>query len=165
MKKNYAFLLILISLLYFTQTNAQKIARQVLSNQGASIQLDTGQVITQTIGQNGIVGSFNGNKGIQGFQQPLISKFLVLPEELKSKLVVYPNPFKDILKVNVPDVVDQTNFLIQIFDSSGGKLIYSQNTVLENATLSIDLGQLFSSTYILNVSSSNVNFSCVIFKN
>ena len=164
MKKNL-YLLIIITFFPFLRINAQKIARQVLSSQGASIQLETGQVITQTIGQNGIIGSFNGNKGIQGFQQPLTSKLPVLTEELKSKLVVYPNPFTDIVKINVPDVADQTNFLIQIFDSSGGRLLYSQNIVLENVTLSVDLGQLFPSAYILKGSSDKIKFSSIIFKN
>jgi hypothetical protein len=164
MNKLFFKTIIIIVLGSFNLTNAQKIARHMLSSQGATIQLTNGQVITQTIGQNSIIGSFNGNNGIQGFQQPLSSKLTVLPEELKLKLVVYPNPFTEILKVNIPDIADRTLFLVQIFDSSGGRLLYSQNIMLENNTLSLEPAQLNPAAYILKVSSDRVNFSTVVFK-
>lgn len=164
MIKRKLYLIIPVTLSFYVQTQAQSIARQVLSSQGATKQLETGQLISQTIGQNGIMGSLNEKKGIQGFQQPMTGRFKVLPEELKSKLVIYPNPFEDILKINVPDVVDRTNFLVQVFDSSGGKLLHSQNLLLENTTLSIELGKLFPGAYMLKVISDKINFSSIIFK-
>ena len=164
MSQQLKTVLLLIAISSFNQTFAQALARQALSSQGTTKQLATGQVITQTIGQEGVIGSFNGNKGVQGFQQPLSSKYTVLPEELKSKLVVYPNPFSETLKINVPEVADRTSFLVQIFDSAGGRLFYSQNISLENTTLSIELGQLYPAAYILKVSSDRINFSTVVFK-
>lgn len=145
------------------KTNAQSIARQVMSSQGATKILETGQVISQTIGQTGMIGSFNTGYGIQGFQQPLYSKFSVLPSELNSKLVVYPNPFVDVVNINVPDVSNQTQFLLQIFDATG-RLILSQNQFLFNSTLSISLGNLPSGTYILTASSVSIKFSSAILK-
>lgn len=145
------------------KTNAQSIARQVMSSQGATKILETGQVISQTIGQTGMIGSFNTGYGIQGFQQPLYSKFSVLPSELNAKLVVYPNPFVDVVNINVPDVSNQTQFLLQIFDATG-RLILSQNQFLFNSTLSIILGNLPSGTYILTASSVSIKFSSAILK-
>ncbi len=145
------------------KTNAQSIARQVMSSQGATKILETGQVISQTIGQTGMIGSFNTGYGIQGFQQPLYSKFSVLPSELNAKLVVYPNPFVDVVNINVPDVSNQTQFLLQIFDATG-RLILSQNQFLFNSTLSISLGNLPSGTYILTASSVSIKFSSAILK-
>jgi hypothetical protein len=148
---------------YIYKANAQSIARQVMSSQGATQILETGQVISQTIGQTGMIGSFYSGKGIQGFQQPLYSKFAVLPAVLSSKLVVYPNPFVDVVQVNVPDVSNQTPFLLQIFDATG-RLILSQNQFLSNNTLSISLGNLPNGSYILLVNSVSIKFSSVILK-
>lgn len=164
MIKTIKLLLFLVIVFLHADGYSQKIARQVLSSQGTTQQLENGQVITQTIGQDGIIGGFNSGAGVQGFQQPLTSKLTVLPEELKSKLVVYPNPFTETLKINVPDVADQTNFLVQLFDSAGGRLLHSQNLVLENATLVLEVGHLFPAAYILKVTSEKINFSSVIFK-
>lgn len=163
MNKLIYFLLFFAISCYSHKTNAQSIARQVMSSQGATQILETGQVISQTIGQTGMIGSFYTGKGIQGFQQPLYSKLAVLPAVLSTKLVVYPNPFVDVVQVNVPDVSDQTSFLLQIYDVNG-RLILSQNQFLSNSTLSISLGNLPKGTYILTASSVSIKFSSVILK-
>lgn len=145
------------------KTSAQSIIRQVLSSQGATQVLETGQVITQTVGQTGMIGSFYSGNGIQGFQQPLYSKLAVLPPVLSTKLVVYPNPFIDVVHVNVPDVPNQTQFSIQLFDATG-RLIKSQKQSITNNTLSINLDNLPDGSYILTVSSNSIKFSSVIMK-
>ncbi len=145
------------------KTSAQFIARQVLCSQGATQVLETGQVITQTVGQTGMIGSLYSANGIQGFQQPLYSKLAVLPPVLSTKLVVYPNPFVDVVQVNVPDVSNQTQFSIQVFDASG-RLIETQNQAINNNTLSINLGNLPNGSYMLLINSRSLKFSSVILK-
>lgn len=162
LKLIYSLLFFVISCCCF-KTSAQSIARQVLSSQGATQVLETGQVITQTVGQTGMIGSFYSSNGIQGFQQPLYSKFAVLPLVLSTKLVVYPNPFVDVVQVNVPNVPNQTQFSIQVFDVTG-RLIETQNQVLNNNTLSINLGNIPNGSYILLVNSASIKFSSVILK-
>lgn len=82
---------------------------------------------------------------------------------LSTKLVVYPNPFVDVVQVNVPDVSNQTPFSIQVFDVSG-RLIETQNQALNNNTLSINLGNLPNGSYMLLVNSRSLKFSSVILK-
>jgi hypothetical protein len=162
LKLIYLLLFFAISCCSF-KTSAQSIARQALSSQGATQVFENGRVITQTVGQTGMIGSFYSGNGIQGFQQPLYSKFAVLPPVLSTKLVVYPNPFVDVVKVNVPDVPNQNQFSIQVFDVNG-RLIETQNQALNNNTLSINLGNLPNGSYILLVNSASIKFSSVVLK-
>jgi hypothetical protein len=157
-----SILFTVLSFINFTGFS-QEIARQTLSNQGTTKVLQTGQVISQTIGQNSIIGSFYDTKGVQGFQQPIYYKRSELPANLTSKLVVYPNPFVEIIKVNVPDVVDNTPFQLQVFDSSG-RIVFLQDQLLEKSTLSINLKDLPTANYILLISGRGLKFSANILK-
>ncbi len=157
-----SFILSFLILICFAG-HSQEIARQTLSNQGTTKVLETGQVISQTVGQSSVIGSFYDSKGVQGFQQPIYSKRSELPASLTNKLVVYPNPFVEILKVNVPDVINNTPFQIQVIDVSG-RIVYLQNQLLDKSTLSMNLKDLPSANYILLISARGLKFSANIIK-
>ena len=77
-------ILFLISSL--SNLEAQILHHQMISSQGASVQLENGMKITQTIGQLSINGNLNADylKGTQGFQQAIINAYNSVGSDRKS---------------------------------------------------------------------------------
>jgi len=74
---------------------------------------------------------------------------IVKPHELKPDIVVYPNPFKDVLHIDFNGLYGQ-EFLIEMFDLNG-KRIYAE--IITEIQHSISTGFLGNGLYLLRISS------------
>ncbi|MBP8993071.1 MAG: T9SS type A sorting domain-containing protein [Bacteroidales bacterium] len=78
----------------------------------------------------------------------------------KGTIIVYPNPFTDFIHIDLPASAD--NCEIRVFDLMG-KLIYSKKTHSNNTPL--NLSQLVSGTYLIQIQTKQNIFSKRIVKN
>jgi len=154
-------------LLFSITFQGQILHHQMISSQGASIKVVDGLMISQTIGQQSITGS-SSNKDyvvIQGFQQSLWAKYIATnkTDSLEQIIIItYPNPF--IETVNFQFSKSITDFVsISVFDILG-RLVYEHKVKAENSILSIDLGRLRSSEYIVRLNTINFNYYTKIIK-
>lgn len=160
------FIFITACVLCVNNLDAQILHHQMLSSQGATVHLDNGFIITQTVGQIGVLGAFSDNsfKGIQGFQQLSKVKYeLVLDLKLNPNIRVYPNPFYSTFNVIVPDIKIGDSVLVNVFDLEG-RILYSKEEVVLDETIRIDLGSLPVSNYLLNILYKNQKFNTKIIK-
>ncbi|MEP7169486.1 MAG: choice-of-anchor B family protein [Bacteroidota bacterium] len=79
----------------------------------------------------------------------------------KYNLLVYPNPFKDDLKINNAQLKINT---VMIYDMTGRKVFDIEKSKLKNETLTLNLSLLQQGTYILKVISDENIFTAKIFK-
>lgn len=154
-------------LLFSITFQGQILHHQMISSQGTSIKLVDGLMINQTIGQQSITGSSSNRDYvvIQGFQQSLWAKYIATNkvdslEQIRT--ITYPNPF--IATVNFQFSKSITDFVsISVFDILG-RLVYEQKVKAENSILTIDLGRLPSSEYLVRLNTINFNYYTKIIK-
>jgi hypothetical protein len=95
MKNQQAFLLLFIFFILSSTSFSQVLHHQMFVAQGAKVSTASGLVVSQSIGQQSMAGSYskNGVTVQQGFQQYAISKIvLVVPDDKAITTIVYPNP-------------------------------------------------------------------------
>ena len=104
---------------------SQELAREMISSQGASVQVESGHYVTQTIGQLSLTGSSYGDeiKVIQGFQQPYWNK-LIASSEVSEPINIsfYPNPVIRNLNFNFSNYNDGV-INVMIFDFAGRNIM------------------------------------------
>jgi hypothetical protein len=69
-------------------------------------------------------------------------------------LIPYPNPFQDILNLNLGNAT-VTNVQVEISDVVDGKLVYSNKYINQAGVLQLDLNGLKSGVYVLHLSMDN----------
>lgn len=156
----------LFLLLSFLKLNAQVLHRQMLSVQGTSVVMPSGMVITQTVGQTSVIGGVTGRFiGGQGFQQSVLkakaSSTIGVPA--LTNLSVFPNPFSTSLSVVVPLSLEGTVLPVQIIDMSG-RLLYANSHLVHNQTITLELGTLPRTMYLLSIHNKTINYSTKIIK-
>ena len=158
--------LLLLVIVNMNLASAQIIHHQMISSQGATIHLSNGMIVTQTIGQTSNIGSFNDyySKGIQGFQQfVLFNKVNSTDSKVIKNLNAYPNPFKTIITIDIPDRIIGSQYEYILYDMTG-KILVKNKATIENNDITINLESLPNTTYILNVLYSGVNYSVKLIK-
>lgn len=155
-------------LLLFTITfHGQTLHHQMLSAQGASIEMANGMIVRQTVGQQSTIGN-STNKDyvvIQGFQQSLWAKYIAsnkidIIESIST--TTYPNPFTDFVNFQFSkQIADEIS--ISIFDILG-RLIYQENKIIDNNILTIDLARLPTSEFLVRLSTKDFNYYTKIIK-
>lgn len=73
---------------------------------------------------------------------------------LSNTMLPYPNPFQDVLNVNLGDT-PVTNCTIKVFNIADGKLLYQQKIGNQSGVIQVALSALRSGTYSLNMSMDN----------
>lgn len=144
----------------------QSLHHQMISAQGISKNITDVGIVKQTIGQQSIVGNTNSEYIImQGFQQSMWGKYIASStKEVLSGLIVntYPNPFVDIVNfqfsVPVSDVVS-----ISVFDITGRR-VFEKNQVPANNILSINLFNLPTATFLVQLRNQKFNYYTQILK-
>lgn len=78
---------------------------------------------------------------------------LFIPEDTDHgcDLLIYPNPAKDVLFVQINGMMDSHNWQVEIFDSQGRMVISQHN---DKSPLSVDLGRLTGGVYFIVVKGS-----------
>lgn len=155
-------------LLLFTVTfHGQTLHHQMLSSQGLSTKTTNGLLVKQTVGQQSITGS-STNKDyvvIQGYQQSLWAKYIAsnkIDAVEGINTIAYPNPFTQTINFQFSKPVAD-DITVSIFDILG-RLVYEQKKKINNTILTIDLGSLPTSEYLVRLYTNNLNYYTKIIK-
>ena len=155
-------------LLVFTVTfHGQTLHHQMLSSQGLSTKTTNGLLVKQTVGQQSITGS-STNKDyvvIQGYQQSLWAKYIAsnkIDAVEGINTIAYPNPFTQTINFQFSKPVAD-DITVSIFDILG-RLVYEQKKKINNTILTIDLGSLPTSEYLVRLYTNNLNYYTKIIK-
>lgn len=157
--------LILILLLSCSAAYSQNIHHQMLSSQGTSKILDNGMYVSQTIGQQSVSGNFSTSNSTfgQGFQQSnWIRYFNQNSSQNKIATTTFPNPFISTINFQFStSIKDEISF--SLFDVRG-RLVYHEDKVITGNILTIDLPNIASSNYLVQLSAPNYLYYTQILK-
>lgn len=156
-------LLFFSSILLSLSLNAQQLHHEMITSQGASIQLESGHYVSQTIGQQSITGNNEGLKIVQGFQQPFWNKLIsdsILEDSIE--ISYYPNPVATNLNFNFINYLEG-ELNVMVFDFSGRLLIRDKINVLQGKSI-LNLSTLPSGTFLINIRNKNINYYTKIVK-
>ena len=145
----------------------QHAQRTNLGMSGGSYTIENGDsylYVSQSIGQGGVIGSFQGSEhGVrQGFQQPPILVVSIPQEDTSLDAVVYPNPVTTSVTIKFNESI-QNQIEGKLFDISGKEVFYKQYDPIQ--TVSIDLSHLPAGAYILVVGTQQKQFTTRLIKN
>ncbi len=154
----------LILLLLFTNgIYSQNIHHQMLSSQGSSKVLANGMLVSQTIGQQSIIGNYsNGITVGQGFQQSRWAKYMKTNAATAIVTTTYPNPFISAINFQFSQPIKGI-IEIAVFDIRG-RLIYQEAKRAVDTVLTIELPQLASSNYLVRLTGPNYIYYSQIVK-
>lgn len=165
--------LLLIFLFYsfiiYSQNNSEKrfaLHHQALSMQTSSTTLKSGIYISQTIGQQSVIGThvLKNKAVLQGFQQSLFKLSIIKEVETIEviKVTTYPNPFDERLYFNFSKIINKP-IEISVYDMLGRQVYYSSRQTIFKA-LNINLSNLSSGEYIVELLNQEINYSAHIIK-
>jgi hypothetical protein len=157
-------LLLLVFLFSFSTLYSQELHHQMLSAQGASKELSNGIYVSQTIGQQSVIGNYtkDGKTYGQGYQQSVWSKYISTNTNNTITTVVYPNPFISTINFQFSQAIKEP-ISVSVFDVRG-RLIFSQEKQASGNILTIDLPNLASSNYLVRLSTPNYTYYTQILK-
>ena len=144
--------------------NAQKLHHQMLSAQGKSTVLPNGTYVSQTIGQQSVIGNYtrDGKTYGQGFQQSLWGSYIKGNAANTITTTTYPNPFVDVVNFSfsqiIPDVIS-----VELFDVRG-RLVFSTAQKAEGNLLTINIPNIAASNYLVHLSTANYSYYTQILK-
>jgi len=146
--------------------SAQNVQRSSLGISGNSIEVTVGQsvyYVSQSIGQNSIIGTFNNNETTirQGFQQPPIKVKIIANLNNSLNVVVFPNPVNTYVTVSFNEQL-KAPINITIYDVSG-KIILNKSQK-PTKSFNVDMSLFSSGVYLLNINSENKNFTTRLIK-
>jgi hypothetical protein len=157
-----------LSLLFFfgmgLTVYGQNLHHQMLSSQGANKVLSNGTYVSQTIGQQSVIGNYtkDGAAYSQGFQQSVWSKYINFSVNNDITTVTYPNPFISSINFQFSQPIKET-ISVALFDIRG-RLIYSEDKKATDTILTLELPNLASSNYLIRLSTTNYTYYTQILK-
>ncbi|WP_417940858.1 T9SS type A sorting domain-containing protein [Flavobacterium sp. RS13.1] len=153
------YLFLLLSVPFYGQV----LHHQMLSSQGTTKKIADGYIISQTIGQQSVIGNSNKDPVVtQGFQQSLWSSYIATNQKTEITVLTYPNPFSDLINFEFSQPTNEETS-IYIFDVSG-RLIHKQKEMLKNSVLTIQLSKLPQSEYLVKIQSISMTYYTKIIK-
>lgn len=153
----------LVFFLFSIFSSAQVLHHQSIASQGCIFVSAKNIHINQSIGQQSIAGTskYKGYVVQQGFQQSNWSKILE-QNTISISTVVYPNPFKDILKFSFSKSPGNVIGMV-VFDLVG-RLVYSEEVKNDANFISVNLNNLPSAEYYVKLTAKNYIFSTKVLK-
>jgi hypothetical protein len=141
----------------------QKLHHQMLSAQGGVATTSKGVKVTQTIAQQGAIGTAASKKVIlgQGFQQSKISNIQPLANDAITTLV-YPNPVEDIVNFKFSAPVNG-KIVVSIFDIHGRLLVFLEKEAIDN-TLTLTNLLMAAGEYLVKLDGNRYSFTTTILK-
>ena len=157
-------LLLLSLLLCFSSLYSQDLHHQMLSSQGDSKRLSNGIYVSQTIGQQSVIGNYtrDGKTYGQGYQQSVWSKYIQSTVNNPITTVVYPNPFVSTVNFQFSQPIKE-RIKMELFDVRG-RLIFQTEQLPTDNLLSVALPNLASSNYLVKLTASNYTYYTQILK-
>jgi hypothetical protein len=151
-------------ILVFSSATAQQLHHQMLSSQGTSKNLSNGMYVSQSIGQQSVIGNTTvaGYTFGQGFQQSTWSKYISTSSNTSITTITYPNPFVNTVNFQFSQAIND-NITVSIFDIRG-RLVYNEEKKTAGTILTIELPNMASSNYLVRLSSSNYTYYTQILK-
>jgi hypothetical protein len=151
-------------ILVFSSATAQQLHHQMLSSQGTSKNLSNGMYVSQSIGQQSVIGNntIGGYTYGQGFQQSTWSKYITTSSNTSITTITYPNPFVSTVNFQFSQAIND-NITVSIFDIRG-RLVYNEEKKAAGTILTIELPNMASSNYLVRLSSSNYTYFTQILK-
>ena len=140
--------------------------RQTISTSGGSFITNMNEksvLIQQSIGQASNLGTFSNNKTVvhQGFIQPRNPDFEVKLENNSFKSTCFPNPFNDVLHIELEELF-QGNIDLQLVDLTGRNI---NNTIHSPAKkLTVNYSEIESGFYLLIIQIGNISTTTKIQK-
>ena len=143
---------------------SQNFYHQMISSQGKSTILSNGLFVSQTTGQQSVIGNSTkkGYTTSQGYQQNLWGKYISSSIISKITTTTYPNPFIESINFQFSQSIKET-VSISIFDVLG-RLVYNQEKLVSENILTLDLPNLTSSNYLVKLTTSNYIYYTKILK-
>jgi hypothetical protein len=144
--------------------HAQDLHHQMLSAQGSSTVLPNGIFVSQSIGQQSVIGN-STKEGVtygQGFQQSVWFKYINNNYGNSITTTTYPNPFVSTINFQFSNPIKEP-ISIAIFDIRGRMIFSQEKRAIENI-LTIELPQLASSNYLVQLTAANYTYYTQILK-
>jgi hypothetical protein len=159
MKLIYFFLV-----LVFSSTTAQQLHHQMLSSQGISKNISNGMFVSQSVGQQSVIGNstVEGYTYGQGFQQSTWSKYIKNNANTSITTITYPNPFVNSINFQFSQIIKET-ISVSIFDVRG-RLVFSEEKKPNENILTIELPNFAASNYLVRLTNSNFTYYTQILK-
>ena len=113
-------LLMFFAFIQLTSIYSQDLHHQMLSSQGSSQTLTNGLYVSQTIGQQSVIGTYtvDGKTYGQGFQQSLWSKYISSSVNNTITTITFPNPFISSINFQFSQPIKET-ISVALFDVRG----------------------------------------------
>lgn len=140
------------------------IHHHALSSQGMGIKLKNGIYINQTIGQQNVIGNYskNGHTYGQGYQQAYGKKGVNKISFPVITTISYPNPFINTIHFQFSKPIEDI-ISVRVLDGQG-RLVFQQQKKANENILTIEMGHLPASNYIVQLSAFNYKYSTKILK-
>ncbi|MFZ4435574.1 MAG: T9SS type A sorting domain-containing protein [Flavobacterium psychrophilum] len=151
-------------LLYCGLGHAQQLHHQMLSAQGNSAVLANGTYVSQTIGQQSVIGNYTreGKTYGQGFQQSMWGSYIKRNATNTITTTTYPNPFVDVMNFEFSQAITD-KILVQLFDVRG-RLVFSTSQKAEGTLLTVNLPNLATSNYLVHLTTPSYSYYTQILK-
>ena len=162
---NHNYKIIFFVFFVFTSTNAQELYKQTILSQGATSNLESGLIISQSIGQESVIGNFSNDnvKIIQGFQQPFWARLISNSSSLiPIEITHFPNPITDNLNLSFYNY-DMGELVLSIYDYSG-RILMKRNISVESGKSIVDLTILPSGSFLMGLQNDKINYYIKIIK-
>jgi len=143
---------------------SQELHHQMMSSQGKSIALPNGMYVSQTIGQQSVIGNSSkaGYSYGQGFQQSAWGKRVTANVNNSITTVTYPNPFVETVNFEFSKPIASA-ISVNVFDIQG-RLVFQQEKNSVGNILSINMTQLAESNYLVQLTAPNFTYYTQILK-
>lgn len=157
------FLLLSTTLLSIA-CQSQELHHQMLSSQGTSKVLPNGVYVSQTIGQQSVIGNYTreGKTYGQGYQQSLWDFYSSSSSNNAITTVVYPNPFVATINFQFSQPINEP-INMELFDVRG-RLVFQKEQLPTDNLLTVALPNLASSTYLVKLTATNYTYYTQILK-
>lgn len=156
--------LLLLFLVPFSVNAQDVLHHQMLSAQGTSKELSSGIYVSQTIGQQSVIGNYtkDGKTYGQGYQQSVWNKYISSNTKNIITTVTYPNPFVATINFQFSQPIKE-RIKMELFDVRG-RLIFQTEQLPADNLLTVALPNLPSTNYLVKLSAYNYTYYSQILK-
>ncbi len=136
----------------------------MFSSQGGTSRASEGITVRQTIGQQSVTGTKNGNVIVQqGFQQTFWDKIIATNNLVLITTTTYPNPYIDVINFQFSQSIGE-NVSLKVYDVLGRQVFSKTLQIFENTT-SVNLQVLPSAEYLVQLTNNTFIYHTKIIKN
>ena len=154
-----------IFILFITANGfSQTLHHQMLSAQGGNATTQSGIVVKYTVGQQSVTGTKTGNLIVQqGFQQSFWDKMIATNNVALINTITYPNPYVDVINFQFSQSIGDSVSLL-VFDVLG-RQVYANTIQINDNKISVNLQELHSAEYFVQLSNNTFTYHTKIIKN